>query len=331
MQSKSFDRAELANGAATNGRGRQADTPQEIPLRGWRDVLKRALHESKSDNVILLSAGVAFFGLLSLVPGLIAIVALYGLVADPSDVGRQVDDLLAAAPSEVRDLVQEQLTSITSRSSGGLGVTFAVALALALWSASSGMKHLITAINVAYDEEETRGFFSLRSRSLALTIGAIGFVIVALFVITVAPAALADTALGTPARVAISIVRWPLLAAGLIVGLGVLYRYAPDRDEPQWSWTAPGTIVATVVWLAASIGFSVYTANFGKYGETYGSLAGVAVMMLWLLISAASVIVGAELNGEAERQTRRDSTVGRDRPLGRRGAYVADTVGPTPD
>jgi membrane protein len=309
------------------GHGRDAERPRAIPAAGWKDILRRTKSEIKGDNVALLAAGVAFYALLSLVPALVALISVYGLVADPSDIDRQVGDALSAAPTEVRDLVEEQMTSITESSEGGLGTAAVIGIALALWSASSGMKHVMTAINVAYDEDETRKFLKLRGTALILTIGAVGFVVVAVGVIAALPALVADTSLGAPARIAVSILRWPLLGVGLAFGLAVLYRYGPYRDEPRWTWTAPGTIVAVVAWVVASIAFSIYTSNFGSYGETYGSLGAVVVLMLWLMISAAVVIIGAEVNAEAEHQTAADTTEGKGEPMGQRDAYVADTVG----
>lgn len=287
----------------------EGETPASIPARGWKDIALRSKDEIKSDNVTLLAAGVAFYALLSLVPALIAVVSLYGMVADPEDVDRQVSSALAAAPTEVRELVSSQLAAVTESTDGGLGIAFAVGLVVALWSASSGVKHLISAINVAYDEEETRGFVALRARCLLFTIGAILFLIVAVGVITALPALLDDTALDRAAQVTVSVLRWPLLGAGLVAALSVLYRYGPDRSEPKWNWTGPGTIFASVAWVAASIGFSVYTSNFASYGETYGSLGAIVVVMLWLMISAVVVIVGAEINAEVEKQvlTRRAS------------------------
>jgi membrane protein len=307
--------------------GREADRPTDVPAKGWLAVAKRVKGEAKRDNVPLLAAGVAFFALLALVPALVALVSLYGLIADPDEVERQVTNALAAAPSEVRNLVQAQLTSITedtSRSAGVLALVLGVAVAL--WSASSGMSHLVEAVNAAYDEEETRGFVKKRAISLGLTIGAIVFLVVAFTVIALLPALLAETGLGSGARAAIGVVRWVLLIPAMIVGLAVLYRYAPDRDEPRWSWASPGAIVATVVWIVASLLFSLYSANFGSFNETYGSLAAVVVMMLWLWITALAVILGAELNAELERQTAQDTTEGREEPMGERRAYAADTV-----
>jgi membrane protein len=271
--------------------GRLADDPREVGAEGWKAVARRTRAEVKQDNVALLAAGVAFYALLSLVPALAALVSVYGLVADPADVDRQVGDMLAAAPAEVRDLVAEQMAAVTDSSGGGLGLTAVAGVLIALWSASSGMKHLIEAINVAYDEEETRGFLALRLRAVAFTVGAVGFVVVSVGAIT-----------ALPDHLVVSLLRWPLLGAGLVVGLALLYRYGPDREEPRWAWTAPGTLVATVTWLVGSLAFSVYTANVGSYGETYGALGAVVVLMLWLMLSAFAVVVGAEINAEAEHQ-----------------------------
>jgi membrane protein len=264
-----------------------------------------------------------------MVPALVALVSIYGLVADPSSVDRQVNDWLGAAPREVRELLKTQLQSITSNAGAAAGFAVVIGIVAALWSASSGMAHLIEATNIAYDEEETRGFVKRRGLALLLTIGAVVFMLFALGLISVLPAVLADTGLGTAGRVIAGVLRWVLLLVGMMAALSILYRYAPDRDDPRWSWTSPGAAVATVLWIVASALFALYTANFGKYNETYGSLGAVVVLMLWLFVTALCVIVGAELNAEIERQTRKDTTQGQPKPLGARDADVADTVGAT--
>jgi membrane protein len=315
---------------ADDGRGRQAQQPTHIPARGWKDVLVRTWAESKEDNVSLLAAGVAFYALLALVPALIAAVAVYGYFADPSDIERQVSDLLGAAPAEVRDLVVSQLEQITQDRQSAIGLSAIIGIVVALWSASSGTKQLIAAINAAYDETETRKFFALRGLSLALTIGAILFLLVTVALIAFLPAILDAVGLGGGAgRTVATVLRWPLLAVVFVGGLAVLYRLAPDRDNAEWRWVSIGAVVAAVLWLAGSALFSVYTARFASYDQTYGSLGSIVVLMLWLLLTAYAIILGAELNAETERQTARDSTEGRDRPLGGRDATAADTVGAT--
>ena len=312
-----------------SGRGRLATSPVEVPARGWKDVLVRTRIETKADNVSLLSAGVAFYALVSLVPGLVAVVSIYGLAADPSSIGDNVLDLLGAAPSEVQDLVEAQLRSITSSSHARLTLGAILGVAVALWTAAKSMKHLVTALNVAYDEEETRGFIRLRAISLLLTAGAVVFVLAAVFAVAVLPSLLGRTALGSAGRIAVDVIRWPALGVGLMAALAVLYRYGPDRDDPKWRWVSPGAAVATVLWLLASVVFSIYAANFGRYNQTYGSLGAVIVVMLWLYLTVVAVLLGAELNAELERQTVKDSTTGPDRPIGERHAEVADTVGAT--
>ena len=290
----------------------------------------RVKDECKRDNVVLLAAGVALFGLLAMVPALVALLSVYGLVADPDRIDEQLVDALGSAPEEVRDLISQQVRDIGDASSGAV-VAVIVGIVLALWAASSGMKHLIEAVNIAYNEEETRGTLKVRGLSLVFTLGAILFVIAAFSAIALLPALIASSDLGTAGRVLVSVVRFVVLFAGLLVALAVLYRYAPDRTEPKWSWTSPGAVFAAVLWVLGSLLFSIYTANFGRYNETYGALGAVIVVMLWLLLTALAVTLGAELNCELERQTARDTTTGDVRPLGTRDAYAADTLGAASD
>jgi membrane protein len=318
---------------ATNAlnHGRDAASPTAIPPRGWLDIAKRVKQQSKEDDVSLLAGGVAFFALLALVPALVAIVSIYGLFASETTVTDQVSSVLGAAPEEVRNLVEEQLRSIVRGSKGGASLAAIIGIALALWSASSGMGHLIGAINLAYDEHETRGFIRVRTMSLALTVGAVVFLVLAFGMIAILPAALAKTGLAAGARILVSVLRWAVLLFGMLGALSLLYRYAPDRKNPKLSWTTPGALFATVGFIVASLLFSFYTANFGRYNETYGTLGAIVVVMLWLWLTALMIIVGAELNAELERQTRQDTTVGEPVPMGEREAYAADTLGPGRD
>ncbi|WP_374210567.1 YihY/virulence factor BrkB family protein [Dermatobacter hominis] len=258
-------------------------------------------------------------------------VSLYGLVADPSDVTRQVEDLAGSLPASAQDLLTEQMDGLVERSSAGLSVAVIVSLALALWSASSGMQHLIEALNAAYDEDESRGAIKLRLLSLLLTAAAVVGVVVAVGLIAALPALLDSTGLGDAAQTVLNVLRWPALAVLFAVALAVLYRKAPDRDPARVQWLSWGAVIATVIWIVASLLFAVYVDRFSSLGETYGSLAGIVVLMLWLQLTAAAVLIGAEVNAELERQTTADSTVERPEPLGRRGAEAADTVGPTAD
>jgi membrane protein len=312
-------------------RGRLAEEPTDIPPRGWKDILLRTKAETKQDRVNLVSAGVAFYALLAAVPALVAVVSIYGLVANPSTIDRQMNSWLGTAPREVRELLRTQLQSITENARTQAGIGVVVGIVLALWSASSGMGHLVDAINLAYDEDDDRGFIRSKGLALLFTLGAVVFVLFAIGMITILPSVLADAGVGSIGRLVVSIARWVLLLFGMMAALAVLYRYAPDRDDARWRWITPGAVVATVLWIIASALFAFYTANFAKYNQTYGSLGVVVVVMLWLFITAMCVLIGAELNCEAERQTMRDSTRGPERPMGEREATAADTLGPTSD
>jgi membrane protein len=309
---------------ATDDRGRRADTPQEIPAKGWKDIAKRTLKEVKADQVPLLGAGVAFYILLALFPAIIAGVSIYGLVADPQTVRDQINQLTNLLSPETAKLVGTQLEQVTSSAGGALGLATVLGILTALWSASSGMKALITGVNLAYDETEGRKFVKLRGLSILMTLGAMVLLAVALALIVGFPA-VPDT-WPTPLQWTAAILRFVLLAALLMAGLAALYRYAPDRDKPRWSWASPGSVVATVLWVLASVGFSVYVNAFGNYNKTYGALAGIIILMFWLYLTAFVVLVGAELNAEMELQTVEDTTAGPTRPMGERDAHAADHV-----
>jgi membrane protein len=306
--------------------GRDADRPSEIPTRGWLDIARRVKAEAKDDNLSLLAGGVAFFSMLSLVPALVALVSLYGLFADPSDVERQARDLTKALPAEARDLIVQQLRNVVDSSNASLSLAAIGGLVLALWSASAAVKHLIEAVNVTYGEKETRGFVKLRGLSLLLAIGGTLFLVGAVALIAIVPAAIGDSGLASSLRTVVNVLRWPLLVLGMLIAVAVVYRLGPDRDDPKVRWVSWGALTATVGWILASVLFSVYAANFGKYNETYGSLGAVIVLMLWLYLSALLVLIGSEINAEMEHQTAKDSTVGPERPLGERGARMADEV-----
>jgi membrane protein len=328
--SDTIDLRDRERGATDQERGRDADAPQQIPMRGWKDVAVRVKDEAREDNVTLIAAGIAFFSLLSLVPAMVAAISLYGLVSTPEDVARNLGDLTSTMPEEARRLVTDQLQQVVSSSKSGLSVGLVVGLVVALWGASAAMKQLIVALSAMYDEKDSRGYVKLRLRALLLTVGGIAFLGISLVLLTGAPA-WAESMGNEVASLAVSILRWPVLFVLMVVALSVVYRYAPDRDQPKWRWVSWGSASATVLWILASAGFSFYASHFGSYNKTYGSMAAVVVMMLWLYITALCVLIGAELNAELERQTAQDSTQGADEPLGHRDAYAADTVGAASD
>jgi membrane protein len=308
-------------------RGRDARSPQAIPASGWKDVALRVKTKVGENHLSIIAAGVAFYLLLAFVPALAALVALYGVFGDPQAIGDRVAEMQGVLPAEALALIAEQLGRLAATSGGTLGAGALVGIMLSLWSATKGTRALIDSLNVAYGEHESRGFVRLNLLALGLTLALVAFVIVALALVAVVPLVLSRLGLDGGLQQAISLARWPLLLLFLMTVLAVLYRYAPDRDEPRWRWVSPGAVSAALLWLLGSAAFSVYVSRSDTYHATYGSLGGVAVMMIWLLVGAFAVLLGAQLNAETERQTRRDSTDGAPEPMGRRRAAAADTLG----
>lgn len=261
-------------------------------------MAKRLAPRIREHNLTLVAAGVAFYGFLAFVPSLIAFISIYGLVADPNDVTRQVQDIASALPKEVQDFLVFQLTSIINANTAGVSITLIVAIAIALWSASGGMAALITGIHVAHEHDEPKGFVAKRGKALLLTFGAILFLGIVVFVIAAVPPLLSEAGLGTAGRVTFGIIRWPILAAVMIAGIGLLYRFAVGRGPQGWlGIITPGAVVAMLGWLVVSALFAIYTANFSSYSKTYGALASIVVLLLWLWLSALLVLVGAEVDG----------------------------------
>ena len=316
----------MANRSSGDGAGREADRPSEIPPRGWFAVLRRVKAEVKQDNATLLAAGVAFYAMLAIFPAIIAVVTIYGMVADPAQVESQVGEFAKSLPAGADQLLTTQLESVTSAGRQSLSIGLVVSLLAVLWTASGGVQGLVKGLNLVYDEQESRGFLKLRGLSLLLTLGSILMAVVAIALVAVFPAVVDDLGLGRTGQMAASVVRWVVLALLVLLALAVLYRHAPDRADPRWRWVSWGAVVALVLWLLGSIGFSWYVDNFGKYNQTYGALAAVINLHLWLFLSNLLVLLGAELDAETERQTARDTTTGPPEPMGRRGAEVADSL-----
>jgi membrane protein len=308
-------------------RGREAVKPAEIPGRGWLDILRRVKGQLERDRLSIIAAGVAFYALLAIFPSLLAVVAIYGLAADPAEIERQANGMRSMMPPKAADMLLGQLHGLIQTDRGALGFGAAVGVLLALWSASAGVRTLMEALNVAYDERERRGFLRFYSTALFLTLAGIVAVIVAIGIVVAVPIVLGFLGLSSVVDAIVRYARWPLVAAFVMFGLAVLYRYGPSRNQPRWAWVSWGAVIATALWLAGSAAFSLYVTRFGNYNETYGSAAAVVILLMWLLLSAYAVLIGAEVNAEMERQTRRDTTVGREKALGERGAYAADTVG----
>jgi membrane protein len=314
-------------GETEKDRGRAASSPTEIPAKGWKDIVWRSYEEMNKDRILAVAAGVTYFGLLALFPAITALVSMYGLFADAATINDHLTAMSGFLPGGALDVIGDQVKRITAQGEGTLGFAFFFGLALSLWSANAGMKALFDALNVAYDEEEKRGFFALNLASLTFTLGAIAFVLLAVGGIVVIPIVLNFIGLGPVVEWILWLARWPALLVVIITGLAVLYRYGPSRDKAEWRWITPGSIFAALVWIVASMLFSWYVSNFANYNETYGSLGAVIGFMTWMWLSTTIVLVGAEVNAEIEHQTKKDTTAGPAQPLGERGAEMADTVG----
>jgi membrane protein len=310
-------------------RGRSAGKPSDIPKPGWRDIALRLKKEMSSDYTGLAAAGVAFYFLLAIVPALTATISIYGLIADAQDVTRHVEGLSGLLPPEAMAIIESQMASIAETSGGALGLGAAIGILFALWSASTGVKALIKGMNIAYEEEEKRGFLRLYLVTFAFTLGAVLFLILTVALLAVVPIVLQAV---LPQAMAgwVALVRWPMLLLAVIIALALLYRFAPSRSRPQWSWVSVGAVVAAVAWLVGSALFSLYVSNFADYNETYGSMGAIVILMLWFWITAFVFILGAALNAEMEHQTRRDTTHSPERPMGERQANKADTLGRKP-
>ena len=313
--------------ATQPGRGRQAHGPAQIPWRGWKDILLRTYREIQDDRLLALAAAVVFYSLVALFPGIAAGVSSYALFADPGTIAKHLSAVADIIPTGALNLVSTEITRIAAKSEGKLTVGFAVGLAIALWSANAGMKAIFDALNIIYDEDEKRGLIRLNLVSLLFTACAIAGAGLAVGLVVVFPLVLAAFGLGSTHYPIIGYLRWPLMFVLIIIGLAVLYRYGPSRRLPKWRWTSVGSVFAALVWLAVSSLFSWYLGNFANYDATYGALGAVVGLMMWMWLSTIIVPVGAELNSEIEHQTAQDSTVGPAKPLGSRGAVMADTFG----
>lgn len=303
----------------------------QMPSTGWWDALKRSWAEMGKDNLSLIAAGVAFYGFSAMVPLLAATVLVYGLVARPETVLRQMEALTELLPAEAASLIGEQLMNVVASAEGKKGLGLLLALAIALWGATKGAGAIVTALNIAYEEEEGRGFVKRTLLNLAIVLGAVLGLIVAVGTITTL-SHLERLIPGAPAVLVWigKLVSWLALAGLVAAGAATLYRYGPDRDKAKWSWLTPGSIAAALGIGLLTVAFSIYVANFGNYNATYGSLGAVVVLLTWLYLSALVLLLGAELNSELEHQTERDTTRGPERPLGERGAEMADRVAPSP-
>jgi len=320
--------AQRQPGAEDSGmeRGKSATSPWKMPFAGWKDVVLRTGKEASQDNVGLVAAGVSFYGFLALLPLLGAVVLTYGLLADPKTVLDNMTAMTRVMPSDIAQLIGEQLLHIVQTSSEKKGLGVVIALALAIFSARNGAGAIVTALNIAYEEEESRGFIKVNLLALSITAAAVVLAVLALLAVALITQMEALLP-ASPLLAALLQIMSYVVLIGLAAGAAaLLYRYGPARDHARWNWLSPGSLLFAVGWVALTLGFGSYVANFGNYSATYGSLATVVILLTWLYLSSYLLVFGAELNSELEHQTQRDTTKGPEKPLGSRGAWSADHV-----
>ena len=277
--------------------------------------------------MIAIAAGVTFYSLLAIFPAIAALVAIYGLFADPSTISANLDNLSGFLPSGALDVIRDQMNRIASHGKNTLGLTFAFGLLVSLWSANAGIKAMFDALNLVYNEEEKRGLIRLNLVSLTFTLLATAFALLAVAAVVAVPVILGYVGLGGAAELILRYGRWPVLFVLIVLAIAALYRFGPSRAKPKWRWISWGSFVAALAWIIVSLLFSWYAANFGSYDATYGSLGAVIGFMVWLWLSTIVILLGAELDAEMEHQTSRDTTTEAPKPMGSRGAKMADTLG----
>jgi membrane protein len=309
-------------------RGRHATTPLAMTWLGWKDVLLRTWTEANDDRLLSVAAACAFYTVLAVAPAVSVLVSLYGLIVEPAEIFRQVRVISAFLPDVARPIIEDQAQRLTSQPAAALSWTLAISLGVAAWSANAAIKGIFDGLNVIYGETEKRSFLAFNALSLMVTLGAIVLVISALVLIAVLPQFVERGPFAETIDLLVVWLRWPLFFIAATIAISILYWIGPSRRRARWEWVIPGAAAAAFLWMTASAGFSWYVSTLGNYSSAYGSLATVIVFMTWLWLSAVVILLGAELNAELEHQTAQDTTVGGQKPIGLRGAVVADNIGP---
>jgi membrane protein len=313
--------------AREKGRGREAETPEQIPPRGWSDIFWRVFWSLGQDRILSTAGGVAFFTLLAVFPGIAAVVSLYGLFADATTISNHLTVLAGLLPFGVLQVISDQIALVLQQRSETLGTAFIIAVLIAFVSANSGIASMFDALNVVYNEREKRSYAQFYKTTFLFTLAGIYFIIVSIGAVVVFPLILDSFGLRASTERLLSILRWPVMLVTVCLALACIYRFGPSRSDARWRWVSWGSVLAALLWIAASLVFSTYVATFDSYNKIYGSLGAGVGFMVWLWISAVIILLGGKINAEMEHQTARDTTTGEPKPLGSRGAVVADHVG----
>lgn len=307
------------------GRGRLAKRPEQIPHKGWSDILWRTGASYFGDRVGFVAGGVTFFTLLSLFPLLGTFVTLYGLFADPADAWSRLQFLYGVMPSSIAAFLGGEMERLAANSNGQLTFTLIWTLALSLWTANGAVKVLFYGLNIAYHEVERRNIVRYNLLCMGFTLGAVAAVLFSSLLVVGVPVVVGLFGLQEEWGL-LALLRWPLLLVGYVAALTLIYRFGPCRQKARWRWLTPGAIFAAVVSLTVSFVFSWYLTNFVRT-DSYGPLAAMMGFLLWTWLSVQVILMGAELNAEIEHQTALDTTTGKAMPIGERGAKVADSIG----
>lgn len=310
-----------------NDRGRNADKPSQIPAKGWKDTLVRIKNEIDHDKLSLVSAAMSYYAFLAFVPAISAIVLMYAWISDPGEIVQHISKIGSFIPNDFQKILTEQLTSLSAKADSTLGISTIVALLLALYSASKAASAIMEAMNMVHEEKEERGFIKRNLVAIGLTFVGIIFSVVAIVVVIGLPAVMGAFNFGETIEAITGIAGWVILLTVFSVYLSVVYRFAPCRKKPKWRWVSWGAMIASVMWAAASLLFSWYASEFGNFNKTYGTLGAFVVLLMWLYISSFVILLGAEVNAELEHQTKKDTTIGKPKPMGQRNATMADTIG----
>lgn len=312
-----------------NARGREAQTPGEIPAQGWKDTLVRVKKEVGEDRLSMVAAAMAYYALLAFVPALTSVILIYAWINDPSAISRQISEVSRFLPAEAQTILRDQLTSLASKTPTTLGLSAIGTLLFSLWSASKGSAAVMDAMNIIYDEKEERSFIRRTGMAIWMTLLGALLSIVAMLVVVGLPPIIANFHFPTLFETLAAGIGWIVLLLIFSFYLSFAYRFGPSRAKAKWVWVSRGSIIASILWAATSLLFSWYAAKFGNFNKTYGSLGAVIVLMTWFYISSFIILLGGEINSELEHQTRKDTTTGSPKPMGTRGARMADTVGPS--
>lgn len=307
-------------------KGRAAERPREIPGAGWKEVMLRVKDQVSKDNLSIVAAGVAFYLFLALFPTLVAIISIYGLITEPAEVEQHMAQLSGILPGSAQEIISDRLQNISQQSDAALGWGLVLSILLSLWSANSGTKSLFQGVNIAYDEENSKSFFKLNGITLLFTLGGIVICGLAFALVVAFPAVIDGLGLPDGVQTVLQLGRWLVLAVFIMLAFSAVYKVAPVRKSPKFRWVAWGAGIASALWIGGSLLFSWYVKNFSNFDEVYGSIAAVIILMLWFNLTCFVILLGAEINAELEHQTGKDTTIGDDKLIGRRGAYHADHV-----